>query len=152
MMRKAEGCYYCDQDEGFRSLLFKICDLKASSVFLCKDQTLPGRCTIMYRDHYKELFEIPKEERDAFMDDVCALAETISGLFGADKINYAIYGDEVNHVHYTLCPKYRGKLGWGEPFVLFPNEDDKITLTPEEYSERMEMIGSAVRKKRGIKP
>lgn len=32
-MKKMDGCYYCEQDEGFRSLLFKICDLKASSVF-----------------------------------------------------------------------------------------------------------------------
>lgn len=59
-MENVKGCYYCDQDEGFRSLLFKICDLKASSVFLCKDQTLPGRCTIMFRDHYNELYEIPR--------------------------------------------------------------------------------------------
>ena len=151
-MKTVKGCYYCDQDEGFRSLLFKICDLKASSVFLCTDQTLPGRCTIMFKDHYNELFEIPKEERDEYMDDVCALAQTIKELFGADKINYAIYGDEVTHVHYTLCPKYRGKLGWGGPFVLFPEEKDKITLTDEQYRERMERIGAAVMEKRGIRP
>ncbi|MCD7906926.1 MAG: HIT family protein [Clostridium sp.] len=151
-MKTVKGYYYCDQDEGFRSLLFKICDLKASSVFLCKDQTLPGRCTIMFKDHYNELFEILKEERDEYMDDVCALAQTIKELFGADKINYAIYGDEVTHVHYTLCPKYRGKLGWGGPFVLFPEEKDKITLTDEQYRERMERIGAAVMEKRGIRP
>lgn len=151
-MRTVKGCYYCDQDEGFRSLLFKICDLKASSIFLCKDQTLPGRCTIMFKEHYNELYEIPKEERDMFIDDVCALAQTIKELFGADKINYAIYGDEVSHVHYTICPKYRGKLGWGEPFVLFPAEKDKVTLTDEEYRERMELIKNAVMKKRGLRP
>ena len=151
-MENVKGCYYCDQDEGFRSLLFKICDLKASTVFLCKDQTLPGRCTIMFRDHYNELYEIPKEERDAFMDDVCALAQTIKELFGADKINYAIYGDEVPHVHFTLCPKYKGRLGWGGPFVLFPQEQDKITLTDDQYRERMEQIGAAVMEKRGIRP
>ena len=87
------GCYYCDRDEGFQELLFYVCDLKASKVFLCKDQTLPGRCTIMYKDHYEEIFQIPKAERALYMDDVCALAETIKELFGADKINYGIYGD-----------------------------------------------------------
>ena len=119
-------------------------------MFLCKDQTLAGRCTIMFRDHYSELFEIPKAERDEYMDDVCALAWTIKDLFGADKINYAIYGDEVTHVHYTLCPKYKGRLGWGGPFVLFPEEKDKIILTDEQYRERMELIRKAVMKKRGI--
>jgi diadenosine tetraphosphate (Ap4A) HIT family hydrolase len=149
-MKKVKGCYYCDQDEEFRKLLFKICDLKASSVFLCKDQTLPGRCTIMYKEHYEELYEIPKKDRDEFMDDVCALAATITKLFGAEKINYAIYGDEVRHVHFTLCPKYRGKLGWGKPFVLFPDEKDKVVLTEDEYKERMDLIRNELFKVRGI--
>ena len=86
------------------------------------------------------------------MDDVCALAQTIKELFGADKINYAIYGDEVPHVHFTLCPKYKGRLGWGGPFVLFPQEQDKITLTDDQYRERMEQIGAAVMEKRGVRP
>lgn len=150
-MKKKEGCYYCEQNENFRSLLFRICDLKASTVFLCRDQTLPGRCTIMFKDHYDEIFQIPKEEREEFVDDMCALAETIKELFGADKINYGIYGDEVTHVHVTVCPKYRGKLGWGGPFVLFPEEKDKVTLTDEEYTERMELIRKAVTAKRGVR-
>ena len=84
------------------------------------------------------------------MDPRWALAWTIKDLFGADKITYAIYGEEVTHVHYTLCPKYKGRLGWGGPFVLFPEEKDKITLTDEQYRERMELIRKAVMKKRGI--
>lgn len=149
-MNEVNHCFYCDQEEEFKKVLFKICDLKASSVFLCKDQTLPGRCTIMYKDHYNEIYQIPKQDRDEFMDDVCALSETIQELFGADKINYAIYGDEVTHVHYTICPKYKGKLGWGKPFILFPDEKDKITLTDDEYKERMELIKKTVKMKRGM--
>ena len=145
-----ENCFYCERNENFRSLLFEICELPMSKAFLCKDQTLPGRCTIMYKEHCKELYEIPKENRDSFMDDVCALAETIQELFGAEKINWAIYGDEVQHVHFTLCPKYKGKLGWGRPFVLFPDEQDKIILTDEEYRDRMSLIRKTVCGKRGI--
>ena len=88
--------------------------------------------------------------RDRIMDDVCALAETILELFGADKINYAIYGDEVSHVHFTLCPKYKGKLGWGGPFILFPQESDKIILSVSEYTERIELISKTVKTKRGL--
>lgn len=150
-MEPKQGCYYCQQGEQFQTVLFRLCDLQVSTVFLCRDQTLPGRCTIMFNQaHYEELFEIPKAQRDAFMDDVCALAETISELFGADKINYAIYGDEVRHVHFNLCPKYKGKLGWGKPFVLFPEEEDLVLLTPEEYRERMDLIARTARAKRGL--
>lgn len=148
-MGKAAGCYYCEQDEGFRQLLFKICDLKVSTVFLCQDQTLPGRCTIMFKDHYRELYEIPKKDRDDYMDDVCALAQTIKELFGADKINYGIYGDEVPHVHYTLCPKYKRKLGWGKPFIMFPAKEEKIVLTDSKYKEQMDRIERSLKEKRG---
>ena len=147
-MKKVDKCFYCERDAEFQSKLFEICDLKTSKIFLCKDQTLPGRCTIMFHEHYDELFEIPKAERDVYIDDVCALAETIKELFGANKINYAIYGDEVSHVHFTLAPKYRGKIGFGGQFVLFP--DDPIFLKDKEYKERMALIGKTVKEKRGI--
>lgn len=147
---KKQGCYYCDRDAGFRELLFEICDLKASKIFLCKDQTLPGRCTIMFKDHYEEIYEIPKAERDLYMDDVCALAETIKELFGADKINYGIYGDTCRHVHYTICPKYEGKLGWGTTFVMFPDPSERVYLSDREYEERKALIKKTVCAKLGI--
>lgn len=147
-MKKADGCFYCDRDAEFQAVLYEICDLRAAKVFLCRDQTLPGRCTIMFKEHYDEIYEIPKAERDEFMDDVCALSQTIKELFDADKINYAIYGDNVTHVHYTLCPKFKGKLGWGGPFVMFPDLKDKITLTETEYQERMLLIKQSVQAKR----
>lgn len=139
-MNKQPGCFYCEQDDDFCKVLYKICDLRVSTVFLCRDQTLPGRCTIMYREHVEELFEIPKADRDAFMDDVCTLASTIQTLFSPDKINYAIYGDGVKHVHFTICPKYRGKLGFGGPFVLFPEEKDLVCLSDAGYAERIALM------------
>lgn len=144
-MKFKEGCYYCERDAAFQELLFELCDLRISKVFLCKDQTLPGRCTIMFNGgHYEEIYEIPKAERDLYMDDVCTLAQTIQELFHADKINYGIYGDTCRHVHYTICPKYEGKLGWGGPFVLFPDPAERIYLTEEEYKERMDMMREAL--------
>ena len=104
---KKQGCYYCDRDESFRELLFEICDLKASKIFLCKDQTLPGRCTIMFKDHYEEIYEIPKAERDLYMDDVCALAQTIKELFGAVKEDGAVRWYPPGEVCAYLCGKLR---------------------------------------------
>ena len=149
-MNKKDGCFYCERNEAFRSVLFEMGDLRASKVFLCKDQTLPGRCSIMFEEHFDEIYQIPEERRNIFIGDVCALAQTLKELFGADKINYAIYGDEVTHVHFNICPKYRGMLGWGGSFVLFPDEDVKVYLTDEEYRERMELIYKNVRAKLGL--
>jgi diadenosine tetraphosphate (Ap4A) HIT family hydrolase len=146
-LKTTKGCYYCERDEGFRELLYELCDLKVSKVFFCKDQTLPGRCTIMFSEHYEEIYEIPKSERDEYMDDVCALAEAIKEIYGADKINYGIYGDNVRHVHFTICPKYTGKLGWGGPFEMFP--ENRVFLEPEQYKAEMKILREEVLKKRG---
>lgn len=135
---KQDGCYYCERDEAFCELLYELCDLGVSKVFFCKDQTLPGRCTIMVRDHYEELYELPKATRDAFMDDVCALSEAIMRVYHPDKINCALYGDKVRHVHFTVCPKYEGKIGWGKAFELFP--ENRVFLTPEEYRREMDRL------------
>jgi len=143
-----KGCYYCERGEDFRELLFELCDLKVSKVFFCKDQTLPGRCTIMYKDHYEEIYQIPKPERDDYMDDVCALAETIRELYGPDKINYGIYGDTVRHVHVTVCPKYKDKIGWGRPFEMFP--ENRVFLAEEAYRAQMGRLRTALLEKRGI--
>ena len=104
----------------------------------------------MFKEHYEEIYEIPKKERDLYMDDVCALAETIKEIFKADKINYGIYGDTCRHVHYTICPKYEGKLGWGTTFVMFPDPEERVYLTDEEYEERKALIKKTVRKKLGL--
>lgn len=146
MSKYQKGCYYCDRDEAFQELLFYVCDLRMAKVFLCKDQTLPGRCTIMFKEHYEEIFEIPKEERDIYMDDVCLLAKTINDLFHPDKINYGIYGDKCRHVHYTVCPKYEGKIGWGTPFIMFPDPEERVYLTDEEYKERMDLLRTTLQK------
>jgi len=57
----------------------------------------------------------------------CARDERLS------KINYAIYGDLVPHLHYHVVPKYRGGPNWGEPFALQPPA--QRYLTEEGYSE-----------------
>ena len=146
------SCQYCERDERFRPLLFEVCQLSCSTVFLCKDQTLPGRCTIMYQDHCKELYEIPEEKRNAYMQDVCALQETLVELFQPAKLNTAYYGDKCPHVHFTICPKYEDKLGWGGPFVNFPAEEVRVFLTEDQYRQRMDSIRTLVLKKRGITP
>lgn len=146
------SCQYCDRDERFRSLLFEVCKLSCSTVFLCRDQTLPGRCTIMYQDHCKELYQIPEENLYAYMKDVCALQEALMELYHPAKLNTAYYGDKCPHVHFTICPKYEDKLGWGGPFVNFPPEEERVYLSEEEYRIRMEEIRTLVLKKRGITP
>lgn len=45
------------------------------------------------------------------------------------------------------CDRDEGKLGWGRPFILFPDPKDRIYLTEEEYAQRMDLLRGALQAK-----
>lgn len=111
--------------------MIEIAKLKVSTLYLNKDQTHRGRCIIALDKHVNELFHLNKLELHQFMDDVSRAAEIIQTTFKSNKINYAIYGDLVSHLHFHLVPKYEGALEWGEAFNNSPRT--KHLLEDTEY-------------------
>ena len=97
-MEKAADCLYCQRNELQKSLMIEMCDLSVSTVFLFKEQSHPGRCIVAYKDHVNELFELNEADRNAFMADVCKVAESISKAFNPVKINYGAYSDKLAHL------------------------------------------------------
>ena len=101
-----KGCYYCERDEEFLSAV-QLCDLKMSKVFFLQGPDAPGRCTIMFKDHYEESTRSQKKKGE-YMDDVCALANDKS-LY--PEINTHIWRQCAHGI--SPCPKTRGKVGLG---------------------------------------
>lgn len=133
-----EKCYYCENGEKLRSLMIHIADINNASVYLFRDQMHKGKCIVVYRTcHKTEWYQLSEEEQADFIHAVSETARALSEVFGADKINYATYGDEVSHLHVHVVPKYKDGPDWGEPF-----RDDRqpCVLTVEEYAERVEKI------------
>ena len=88
-------CIYCHEESEFRrSIMEELCTLPYSTVYVFRSQTYYGRCVVAFRlRHVNELFELTAEERHGYMDDVARTASVIQRAVGAEKINYAIYGD-----------------------------------------------------------
>jgi len=63
------------------------------------------------------------------LGDTARAAAAVQRAFDPDKINYAVYGDLVPHLHYHIVPKYRDGACWGKPFEL--NPPDKTLLGDE---------------------
>jgi diadenosine tetraphosphate (Ap4A) HIT family hydrolase len=59
------------------------------------------------KTHVDEPFELPDEERAAFWDDVMRVAAAAASFAGTIKMNYAIYGNTIPHLHMHLFPRYR---------------------------------------------
>lgn len=130
-------CFYCDNGEKLRSLMIEFLETKYTRVFLNRDQKHIGRCVVEFKEHKTEYFELTEEERVDFFDTVSRVSKAIYNAFGADKINYATFGDLVPHVHMHVVPKYKDGLQWGSPF---DDSVEKKILMDDEYREVIEKI------------
>jgi diadenosine tetraphosphate (Ap4A) HIT family hydrolase len=118
-------------------MMIEITKLNFSTVYFFKDQKNPGRCVVAYKEHYRELYEIPEADCMNYIKEVRIVAQAINEIYHPDKLNYAIYGDGVPHVHFHLVPKYKGGISWGEPF------NDKLPvfhLDEQEYATNIQLL------------
>jgi len=140
-MDKSLDCLYCQRNELQKSLMIEICDLSASTLFLFKEQSHPGRCVVAYKDHVKELFELSETDRNAFMADVCRVSAAIQKAFAPAKMNYGAYSDKLPHLHFHIVPKYENEFEFGGTFEMNPQ---KVYLTDAEYAATIEKISEVL--------
>ncbi|WEG13464.1 HIT family protein [Pullulanibacillus sp. KACC 23026] len=131
-------CFYCCKNQELERIMIEVKKLNVSTLYLNKDQSHKGRCILAYDKHATEIFQLDDQELQFFMKDVSNAAQTLHEVFQPDKINYAIYGDLVSHLHVHLVPKYAGSLEWGEAFVNSPL--NKKLLDQASYQEILEII------------
>jgi diadenosine tetraphosphate (Ap4A) HIT family hydrolase len=118
-------------------LMIKIADLEVSQLFLFKEQSHPGRCNVVYKDHGVEFHELSEEQRNAFMRDVAKAGNAIQKAFNPDKINYGAFADTLSHLHMHIVPKYKGGYNFGGVIEMNPK---KTYLTDEQYNETISKI------------
>ena len=84
-----------------------VADLSVSVAALCPDQAVRGRCLVTLRDHVTELFQLTPAMRTAFLEDVARVAEALFRTVAPVKINYALLGNVVPHMHWHIIPRFR---------------------------------------------
>lgn len=124
-------CFYCEKAEKLESLMLEIAVLKASTVYLNRDQKHRGRVIVALNRHADEYYQLGESERNQFFKEVAQIAQAMANIYAPDKINYATYGDLVSHVHVHMVPKRKDGLGWGAPFR--DPKEDKVYLEQVEY-------------------
>ena len=137
-MSELPDCFYCRKDQRLHDLMSEIAPLRASTLYLFKEQTYRGRCVVAYRAHVNELFELPDAELALFMRDVAQAARAMKAALGAAKINYGAYSDKMPHLHLHLVPKYPDGPSWGTTFEMMPAP--KKFLTEPDCAELIRAI------------
>ena len=116
-----------------------IAQLDVSTAILNRDwQYYRGSSLLVLRDHVTELHHLEPEVRHRFMDDACRLAAAVDKTVQPDKLNHAVLGNAVPHLHWHLIPRRRS-----EPFPTHAIWEDEFPIshfTVEEFRELANQI------------
>ena len=116
-----------------------ICELPATTLGLYDDDRYPGRCILVLKKHREELETLDPAEAREFMEDMQRAARAIRAATGADRMNFALLGNAVPHLHAHLIPRIRrgdpvpNKSPWSHP-------DPARALEPEARAELVRAI------------
>jgi diadenosine tetraphosphate (Ap4A) HIT family hydrolase len=142
-------CPVCDlihSDAKEDEHLIRICDQTQSRLYLAKNQFVKGYCVLICHKHVVEPYELSRQERAMFFDDVARAASVLQHVFAADKMNYNILGNVSPHLHTHILPRYFTDSAPNRPIdpVLKGHE---IFLRASEYNERINLIADQIQKK-----
>jgi diadenosine tetraphosphate (Ap4A) HIT family hydrolase len=83
----------------------RVADLGACVVYLHDDQFFRGWTVLVLKRHATELFELAAADRARLVDEVAAVAAALTRVHGAVKINYALLGNQLPHIHWHVIPR-----------------------------------------------
>lgn len=102
------GCAKC----GFE-LWNPVAELSVSTVGLYDDGRFPGRLIVSLNDHFDHLDDVDAPLTAAFMDDIRAVSKVLREMDEVTRVNVAILGNKVPHVHAHVIPRCPLDVNYG---------------------------------------
>ena len=115
-----------------------VTDLGESRAYLHADQFFPGWTVLVLKRHATELYELARDERARLMDEVSAVAQGLTRALGARKVNYALFGNLLPHVHWHVIPRLSGDPAPRES--VFGVSHEPRSLATSDLRERIALI------------
>jgi diadenosine tetraphosphate (Ap4A) HIT family hydrolase len=141
---RGEGCPLCRDlasGEHANEYRYTIADLAISQLWLSTNQSVPGYCVLVCTRHVREPYELGKEDRAAFFEDMMRAGQALEAVFHAVKMNFEILGNAVPHLHCHIKPRTYGDPAPGKP--IHPDER-VLRLSLEGYEQRVSLIRAAL--------
>lgn len=109
-------CFICDRIEMIKSGTnpYFIKETKTGYIVIGDHQYFKGYTLFLCKKHETELYNLEKEFKMKFLEEMTMVAEAVSKAFGAEKMNYELLGNGETHLHWHLFPRISGDLeGYG---------------------------------------
>ena len=106
-----------------------IADLGLSKAYLHEDQFFPGWTVVVFQRHATELFHLAPPERIQLIEEVTLVANVLSEVYQAKKINYELLGNQLPHMHWHLIPRLADDPAPRKPVWCVPH-DPIVLLDP----------------------
>ena len=120
-----------------------------SLLLLSKDANYPWCILVPQREGMREIYQLNEADRRQLLDESCLVAETLSDLFGADKINVATIGNMVPQLHMHHVVRFESDAAWPGPVwgavaaATYPQQ--LLTETAERIVTALTPLGLAAK-------
>ena len=102
---------------------FFVAELETGYVVLGDYQHFYGYTLFLCKEHYSELFELPKPLREKHLAEMVLVAQAVHEAFHPAKLNYELLGNGDSHIHWHLFPRNPGDTPKRGPVWLLPPEE-----------------------------
>lgn len=141
-------CLICHRIEESQKTedLFIIHEFKHSFFVVGAHQYFKGYCQLLLKNHYGDLTDLPSGMQEEFLSEVMLAGKIVKDHFNAFRINYSCIGNEVEHVHYHIFPRYEEELNTVENKNPWFNAKDfeKYKLDNDQASKLASEIRSTI--------
>lgn len=124
---------------GFQ-LWIPIWPLSVSTLGFYDDSRFPGRCILALNSHHEHLATLETGLASAYMRDIQEAGRAISTVVASSRMNYAIFGNSVPHLHCHIVPRHRA----GDPSPERPPWESPLKKQPLLPAIREQLV-SAIR-------
>ena len=112
-----------------------------SLVLLGLDANYPWCLLVPQRENMMEIHHLGNEDRLQLMRESCHLAEVMVDLYGPDKMNVAVLGNNVSQLHMHHVARYKTDPAWPGPIW---GAGSAKAYTAEDLAEQISRLQSAL--------
>jgi ATP adenylyltransferase len=105
-----------------------IASFDSSSAFVYPDQSYPGRVVVIFKDHAEDVLDLAPSDSSQLYAEMLALAKSVRTVIRPVRLNYALLGNRIPHVHWHIIPRYvddhcPGEAPWPHPKIYASDEE-----------------------------